>query len=1025
MAALLCFVFTARSVAMSVVWFYNNWPQLAPPKCARCACARARAKRLQVTARGELDPLMNQMLQLELVDYSFKAMRASTASAHEMFDASYYQFAGQEVSPPALTRLRNTLFQHLLCGCCGLVSRRWATHPSFTPHSRAASILKRLKAWKPPAGVTREANIEHLVDALRLPTAPGVSAGSLAGTAASSRASRKHSTVADDERMRFATPQAEALLGAVSRASQASLLPAQASDGEAVYARSSSFAAGGGPAGHVRPRRRDVKATLWRDIRSRLDAAPSDSPGLQAPAGLETPQERARRVAKAARQGRALDGSLLPAAGPPAATRSAFDLLRDTEAGGVAFTAPGHQRGALSDLHAPSEGGGFAVGSAPVDVPIAALPPPQALSSDASQGTIEHMPDVQCSQGGHQQRGGASRQGVLRSSSVGGFDRSEGGVSRRMPGGLRGGTHGTMSGMELTSSNSAEDFRHDGEIDGNASTKAPQGAAAASMRDLYSGAFSDSEDSEEEGGIGDVQDMLGPVGWVNLQPIQGNTDLLNFFFGANVTPEDSADAGASSPGAGTGVNAPNSPEGGPDAEAAADPRSFVGRFNRIMSEMAHSGRTESFGAPGMKSPLLPVAMQTEAQVVEPPPLEVAELAPAYFALMRTVCGIRPAEFLAEMKLNLDDFKSKARFSEGASNAFLCFSENNAFLLKTLTEGEVNTLRSMLPLYTQHICENPDTLLAKIFMCIRIKFYHQPFYLVAMSNCMHTPEDVHQRFDLKGSWVNRSANKSRGVQPSVRQAYEDDPTRLAGNVLLDNDLNFRLRMERGLARELAKQSIRDANMLRRAGIMDYSLLLGVHRTRLALRSSSAQRSPSPATANSKHTPAWAGPQDSQPSSGELTAYLPSAGIQSPQLRGPGIRRASSLTADEVLEAGTPFRRGDFNVISPSAVEGPGRYYLGIIDILQEWNWNKRTEHFLKTTFLCQPRHGLSAVPPEEYFQRFKQRIAYQVIFPPQDDTLQHLSVSVVRAEQLRRAEASAPKGPWQALKSAAKQLLLLE
>jgi hypothetical protein len=532
------------------------------------------------------------------------------------------------------------------------------------------------------------------------------------------------------------------------------------------------------------------------------------------------------------------------------------------------------------------------------------------------------------------------------------------------------------------------------------------------MQDQYSGAFSDSDDDSDDS---DAPDFLGAVGWVNLQPLNRNADLLNFFFGASVTPQEEEELGGADGRGG-------------DSTSASGMRGFVGRFNRLMLEMSRDppragpGRAAHVAATGgggdIKSPLLPVSMASDTEVVEPPPLEVSELAPAYFALIRTACGILPADFLAEMKLNLDDFKSKARFSEGASNAFLCFSGNNAFLLKTLTEGEVATLRNMLPAYTKHICGNPDTLLTKILMCIRIKFYHQPFYLVAMSNCMHTPEDVHQRFDLKGSWVNRSANKSRGVQPSLRQAYEDDPTRLAGNVLLDNDLNFRLRLRRDLAQGLAKQCIRDSALLRRAGIMDYSLLLGVHRTRLALHSALKGQSVHGQTG----TAMLGGEQ--------LSAFLPPAGVGGGHNAGdstanPPIRRANNMTADEVLSEHSPFRRGEFNAVSPGAVEGPGRYYLGIIDILQEWNWNKRAEHFLKTKILCKPRAGLSAVPPDEYFERFKRRIAYQVIFPSQDDSLQHLSLSAVRAEQRRRAEASAPKGPWQALTSAIKQLLMLE
>ena len=46
-----------------------------------------------------------------------------------------------------------------------------------------------------------------------------------------------------------------------------------------------------------------------------------------------------------------------------------------------------------------------------------------------------------------------------------------------------------------------------------------------------------------------------------------------------------------------------------------------------------------------------------------------------------------------------------------------------------------------------------------------------------------------------------------------------------------------------------------------------------------------------------------------------------------------------------------------------------YFMGIIDILQEYDAKKFGETVLKTVLLRQPRLGLSAVPPKEYAARF--------------------------------------------------------
>ena len=55
-----------------------------------------------------------------------------------------------------------------------------------------------------------------------------------------------------------------------------------------------------------------------------------------------------------------------------------------------------------------------------------------------------------------------------------------------------------------------------------------------------------------------------------------------------------------------------------------------------------------------------------------------------------------------------------------------------------------------------------------------------------------------------------------------------------------------------------------------------------------------------------------------------------------------------------------------------VEGPGTYYIGIIDILQEWNFAKRSERFFKMYFKFLDGDGLSAMSPALYADRFWKR-----------------------------------------------------
>merc|ERR1719461_1455012 len=56
-----------------------------------------------------------------------------------------------------------------------------------------------------------------------------------------------------------------------------------------------------------------------------------------------------------------------------------------------------------------------------------------------------------------------------------------------------------------------------------------------------------------------------------------------------------------------------------------------------------------------------------------------------------------------------------------------------------------------------------------------------------------------------------------------------------------------------------------------------------------------------------------------------------------------------------------------------IEGPGIYYLGIIDVLQEWDWQKRMERWAKTNLRMKEKDGISCVEPIYYRKRFMSRM----------------------------------------------------
>lgn len=75
---------------------------------------------------------------------------------------------------------------------------------------------------------------------------------------------------------------------------------------------------------------------------------------------------------------------------------------------------------------------------------------------------------------------------------------------------------------------------------------------------------------------------------------------------------------------------------------------------------------------------------------------------------------------------------------------------------------------------------------------------------------------------------------------------------------------------------------------------------------------------------------------------------------------------------------PFFRADEGGLAANIIEGPGVFYMGIIDILQEWSLIKRAERVLKRYFMCLDARGLSVMAPEEYAARFERRVITAII-----------------------------------------------
>ncbi|EGG11887.1 uncharacterized protein MELLADRAFT_46552 [Melampsora larici-populina 98AG31] len=328
-----------------------------------------------------------------------------------------------------------------------------------------------------------------------------------------------------------------------------------------------------------------------------------------------------------------------------------------------------------------------------------------------------------------------------------------------------------------------------------------------------------------------------------------------------------------------------------------------------------------------------------------------DYAPWVFRELREYFHLDPADYLLSLtaKYILSEIGSP-----GKSGSFFYFSRDYRFIIKTIHHAEHKFLRGILQRYHEHVKANPHTLLSRFYGLHRVKLPRgRKIHFVIMNNLFPPHRDIHETYDLKGSAIGRE--------------YPEDKAK-AGAVL--KDLNW---IHRSKAIDLGptKRTVfedqlkRDTKLLQALGIMDYSLLIGLHDmtrgNRDRLRDDQL-RVFQPVTTGVNRQPTQIRREQELAASALRKAVQQSdpqafSEVNRLPLKDHSERRHFTFYQDE---GGFQATDGDNNSM-------PMIYYLGIIDILTPYSSVKRFEHFWKG--LSHDKHMISAVPPEEYGNRF--------------------------------------------------------
>lgn len=364
--------------------------------------------------------------------------------------------------------------------------------------------------------------------------------------------------------------------------------------------------------------------------------------------------------------------------------------------------------------------------------------------------------------------------------------------------------------------------------------------------------------------------------------------------------------------------------------------------------------------------------------------------PAQFrALRRRAYGLDEGAYAAALAGRpLRAFASNSKGAARSGNYFW-FTEDGAYMIKTLRRAEADRLRAVLGDYSRHMMRfGSKTLLCRMCglygvtmtdvvrpqgtMRWRCRWTRNPdanehFFLVM--NSVFPPETsalLRERFDLKGSTVGRACppeiRRARGrhaVLLDLDLAREVDRGRRRRAASPPDLTDWERRGDLGLhlgpraKHALLRQLREDVRLLEACGVMDYSLLVG------------AAEAPGGRAPRMPRVP------------GLRRLARPARVLASPAMY--VGRRAGGYVARTLAAAVTRSSHrygggacgvdgGRLSVLHGTRKGRRTVYYVGVIDVLQPWTVRKVLERRGKG-LAGYDTQAISAVPPKEYAQRF--------------------------------------------------------
>ncbi|KAK1628486.1 hypothetical protein QYE76_002801 [Lolium multiflorum] len=325
--------------------------------------------------------------------------------------------------------------------------------------------------------------------------------------------------------------------------------------------------------------------------------------------------------------------------------------------------------------------------------------------------------------------------------------------------------------------------------------------------------------------------------------------------------------------------------------------------------------------------------------------------PMVFRHMMELFAVSPANYMLAI---CGDDALRGLSSPGKSGSFFYLTQDERFMIKTVKKSEVKLLIRMLPSYYKHVRRYKSSLITRFYGVHSVKPNGgQKVRFIVMGNLFCAEHRIHRRYDLKGSSYGRKSDK-----------FGEDTD--GETTLKDLDLNFVFRIQQSRHKQLHEQLRRDCAFLESEGIMDYSLLVGVHfrddipGSKVGLSTLTTSDLSANMASTCQGSVSMPKPCLSAKDLEKMPYHRKPLVRLGTRLPARAERRMSSSKTNSFLSSS----RGSENRVEAYDV----LLYFGVIDILRDYDISKKLEHAYKS--LQADPGSISAVDPRLYSQRFR-------------------------------------------------------